>query len=65
MDLLARREASFAVEPHESRVGFFNERTAHKVQSKKEIKSVKDLVHHREKWFTTWQDKTIGENGGS
>eukprot|EP00959_Pyramimonas_sp_CCMP1952_P254718 5320224-Pyramimonas_sp.AAC.1 len=27
MDLLARREASFAVEPHESLVGFFNERT--------------------------------------
>eukprot|EP00959_Pyramimonas_sp_CCMP1952_P356071 7457127-Pyramimonas_sp.AAC.1 len=48
MDLLARREASFAVKPHESLVGFFNERTAHRPQSKKKIKSAKNLVYHRE-----------------
>eukprot|EP00959_Pyramimonas_sp_CCMP1952_P158657 3318649-Pyramimonas_sp.AAC.1 len=35
MDLLARREASLAVKPHESLVGFFNERTVHKPQSRR------------------------------
>eukprot|EP00959_Pyramimonas_sp_CCMP1952_P236359 4939504-Pyramimonas_sp.AAC.1 len=68
MDLLARREASLAVKPHESLVGFFNECTVHKPQSKKKLKSVKNLVNHREsvdvkKGVYDWQEKTNGENG--
>eukprot|EP00959_Pyramimonas_sp_CCMP1952_P054979 1149010-Pyramimonas_sp.AAC.1 len=48
MDLSASREATLAVKSHESLVGFFNERTANKPQSKNILKSSKDLVYHRE-----------------
>eukprot|EP00959_Pyramimonas_sp_CCMP1952_P058075 1212359-Pyramimonas_sp.AAC.1 len=48
MDLLARGEASLAVEPRGSFVGFFNQRSVHKPQSKKTLKSAKNVVYHRE-----------------
>eukprot|EP00959_Pyramimonas_sp_CCMP1952_P318678 6668272-Pyramimonas_sp.AAC.1 len=48
MDLQARRAASLAVKTHESLVGFFNERTVEKPQSKKKLKSAKNMVDHRE-----------------
>eukprot|EP00959_Pyramimonas_sp_CCMP1952_P418631 8769809-Pyramimonas_sp.AAC.1 len=48
MGLLARREASLAVKPQGSLVGLYNERAVHKPQSKKKLKSAKNLVYHRE-----------------
>eukprot|EP00959_Pyramimonas_sp_CCMP1952_P192007 4014589-Pyramimonas_sp.AAC.1 len=68
VDLPARREASFAVKPHESVVGFFNERAVHRPQSKK--KRARIIWYSIEKLRTLEvvydsQDKTHGENGGS
>eukprot|EP00959_Pyramimonas_sp_CCMP1952_P282822 5912027-Pyramimonas_sp.AAC.1 len=44
MDLLARREASLAVKPREPIVGIFNDRTVHELQSRKKIKSAKNIL---------------------
>ena len=48
VDLLQRRAASIAVKSHDSLVGFFNERTVNKPQSRKKLKSVKNLTYHKE-----------------
>eukprot|EP00959_Pyramimonas_sp_CCMP1952_P264879 5538525-Pyramimonas_sp.AAC.1 len=48
VDPQAQREDSVAVKPHESLVGFFNDRAVHKPQSTNKLKSAKNGVYNRE-----------------